>query len=173
MLVGNGSQGNRAKLQKLYALLWKLVGVTLHETGKTLARAAAAEPPQPAAETKTKKKKKGEKKKRPAAESEEVDGAAASSESAQRQLAALECRAMLDMLCKHIFEMTSSMPEFAGVVALKHLRALADGESFMRVHWIAVPKALRARRVNRALPGDRRRQVRRGGGGGGGGGGGS
>ena len=169
MLVGNGSQGNRAKLQKLYALLWKLVGVTLHETGRKLARAAAAEPPQPAAETKT-KKKKGKKKRRAAAESEEVDGAAASSESAQRQLTALECRAMLDMLCKHIFEMTSSMPEFAGVVALKHLRALADGESLMRVHWIAVPKALRARRVNRALPGDRRRQGARGGGRGGGGG---
>jgi|EP01047_Picozoa_sp_COSAG01_P022656 hypothetical protein len=25
-----------------------------------------------------------------------------------------------------------------------------DGESFLRVHWVAVPKAMRARRVNRA-----------------------
>eukprot|EP01047_Picozoa_sp_COSAG01_P077102 COSAG01_NODE_13766_length_1524_cov_1.944406_1_plen_78_part_00 len=26
------------------------------------------------------------------------------------------------------------------------------GESFLRVHWVAVPEAMRARRVNRPLP---------------------
>jgi hypothetical protein len=39
-----------------------------------------------------------------------------------------------------------------------------EGESFMRVHWVAVPKELRARRVNREW-----RCPRRGGAGGGGG----
>jgi hypothetical protein len=38
-----------------------------------------------------------------------------------------------------------------------------EGESFHRVHWVAVPQALRARRVNRR----RQRRRRRGGGGGG------
>jgi hypothetical protein len=37
-----------------------------------------------------------------------------------------------------------------------------SGEWFLRVHWVAVPEALRARRVNR------RRTLARGGGGGGG-----
>eukprot|EP01047_Picozoa_sp_COSAG01_P074384 COSAG01_NODE_12416_length_1744_cov_0.898480_2_plen_163_part_00 len=30
-----------------------------------------------------------------------------------------------------------------------HRRELAGGESFLRVHWVAVPETLRARRVNR------------------------
>eukprot|EP01047_Picozoa_sp_COSAG01_P006983 COSAG01_NODE_258_length_20077_cov_124.162429_5_plen_111_part_00 len=29
-------------------------------------------------------------------------------------------------------------------------QSLADGESFLRVHWVAVPKELRARRLNSA-----------------------
>jgi hypothetical protein len=41
--------------------------------------------------------------------------------------------------------------------AERHLRH--GGGSFMRVHWVAVPKALRARRVNRRR---RRRRRRRG-----------
>jgi hypothetical protein len=43
-----------------------------------------------------------------------------------------------------------------------HRRELAGGgggESFLRVHWVAVPKALRTRRVNRRR---RRRRRRRG-----------
>eukprot|EP01049_Picozoa_sp_SAG25_P014454 SAG25_NODE_2563_length_1530_cov_66.713935_2_plen_77_part_00 len=36
---------------------------------------------------------------------------------------------------------------------LARLPSLRNGESFTRVHWVAVPKVLRARRVNR-----RRRQ---------------
>jgi hypothetical protein len=40
-----------------------------------------------------------------------------------------------------------------------HHAAGDGGESFLRVHWFAVPKALRARRVNR---GARRRRRRRG-----------
>jgi hypothetical protein len=35
----------------------------------------------------------------------------------------------------------------------------AGGESFLRVYWVAVPEAVRARRVNRrARPGSRRRR---------------
>jgi hypothetical protein len=33
--------------------------------------------------------------------------------------------------------------------AFEHMDTNGDGESFLRVHWVAVPKALRARRVNR------------------------
>jgi hypothetical protein len=33
----------------------------------------------------------------------------------------------------------------------RHSAHLPQGESFLRVHWVAVPKAMRARRVNRGL----------------------
>ena len=41
-------------------------------------------------------------------------------------------------------------PPRANQMALDAMEAINDGgESFLRVHWVAVPKALRARRVNR------------------------
>ncbi len=72
---------NRSKLQKLYALLWKLIQET--------ASAPAA------------------------------DGAMTASERLET----------IDMLAKHVLAMSDAMPEFAGAVAIKYLRAIQSGHT--------------------------------------------
>jgi hypothetical protein len=40
----------------------------------------------------------------------------------------------------------------ARLPAAAEIPGRGGGESFLRVHWVAVPEAMRARRVNRPLP---------------------
>jgi nucleolar protein 14 len=72
---------NRSKLQKLYALLWKLVQET------------ASAPAVPGA------------------------------------MSAVERLETISMLSKHVLAMTGAMPEFAGAVAIKYLRAIQSGHT--------------------------------------------
>jgi hypothetical protein len=44
------------------------------------------------------------------------------------------------------------VPERAAVLAVLRYAGAVRGESFLRVHWVAVPKAVRARRVNQGQP---------------------
>jgi nucleolar protein 14 len=72
---------NRSKLQKLYALLWKLIQET--------------------------------------ASAPTADGAMTASERLET----------IDMLSKHVLAMSDAMPEFAGAVAIKYLRAIQSGHT--------------------------------------------
>ena len=114
---------NRDKLQKLYALLWKLMGVTVRESAAAISAitAAAVAAANNTASGGSKKSKGG---KAAAAK------ARAALKGQQQQAVATRLkhtRAMLDVLNKHILSMGQAMPVYAGAVAMKHMRALADG----------------------------------------------
>ena len=72
---------NRSKLQKLYALLWKLIQET------------------------------------------------ASAPAAEGAMTAAERLETIEMLSKHVLSMSNAMPEFAGAVAIKYLRAIQSGHT--------------------------------------------
>ena len=68
---------------------------------------------------------------------------------------ATQCGAQVRMSQAMGFEGVD-LSKFKGMPAAEmEAFAIHDGASFLRVHWVAVPEAVRARRVNR-----RRRQLR-------------